>query len=99
MRGAVALEIPIVCTEQYPKALGQTVEELLDVMPEACKRVSKTDFTMLGESNAAPRAEASVVILAITERQQVSCSGTGAPSKRSRSPPKESDVSCALTSH
>ncbi|CAL8467777.1 g7315 [Coccomyxa elongata] len=47
VRGAIALEIPIFCTEQYPKALGSTVQELLDVLPEDCKRVPKTDFTML----------------------------------------------------
>ncbi|EIE24735.1 Isochorismatase hydrolase [Coccomyxa subellipsoidea C-169] len=47
VRGAAALEIPIICTEQYPKALGSTVQEVLEVLPDACKPVPKTDFTML----------------------------------------------------
>lgn len=49
IRGAQALEIPVICTEQYPKALGSTVQELLDVLPDGCNRVPKTDFTMLGK--------------------------------------------------
>lgn len=35
-------------TEQYPKALGNTVAELLEVLPPSTKAVAKTDFTMLG---------------------------------------------------
>ncbi len=54
VRGAAALEIPIICTEQYPKALGSTVQEVLEVLPDACKPVPKTDFTMLGESTTMP---------------------------------------------
>ena len=47
IRGAEAFHIPVFVTEQYPKALGNTVPELLEVLPSACQPVAKTDFTMM----------------------------------------------------
>ena len=47
IRGADAFQIPVFVTEQYPKALGNTVPELLEVLPPSCKVVDKTDFTMM----------------------------------------------------
>lgn len=49
-RGAEALEIPVIATEQYPKALGSTVEELKQVLPESAFIQDKNHFTMCGES-------------------------------------------------
>lgn len=49
VRGAVALDIPVVVTEQYPKALGKTVDEVKEVLPEAALIQDKTDFTMCGK--------------------------------------------------
>jgi hypothetical protein len=48
IRGAEAFQIPIIVTEQYPKALGATVTELLEVLPASAKPIAKTDFTMMG---------------------------------------------------
>jgi len=48
VRGAVALQMPVVVTEQYPKALGNTVEELKGILPEGTLVQDKFDFTMMG---------------------------------------------------
>ena len=34
LQAAAALKLPVIVTEQYPKALGHTVEELLPHIPE-----------------------------------------------------------------
>lgn len=46
VRAAKALELPIVVTEQYPKALGSTVDEVKSVLPEGAPVVAKTRFSM-----------------------------------------------------
>lgn len=48
-RGAEALSIPILVTEQYPKALGNTVRELQEVLPPSALVVDKTKFSMCVE--------------------------------------------------
>lgn len=45
VRGAVALGLPVVVTEQYPQGLGATVPELLEVLPEGTERHPKTVFS------------------------------------------------------
>ena len=47
LRASKALRIPIVCTEQYPKGLGPTVEEIAEELG-AIPRFSKTSFSCLG---------------------------------------------------
>lgn len=47
LRGADALHLPVVVTEQYPQALGHTVVELRGVLPNNTATFSKTAFTML----------------------------------------------------
>lgn len=47
VRAAGALQLPVIVTEQYPKALGVTVPEVAEVLPEGCTSVSKTDFSMV----------------------------------------------------
>jgi nicotinamidase-related amidase len=46
-RAAGELDLPCVVTEQYPKALGHTVSEVAEVLPESSLVVSKTDFSMV----------------------------------------------------
>lgn len=48
IRGAEALQVPVVVTEQYPQALGHTVVELRGALPNNALVVAKTAFTMLG---------------------------------------------------
>lgn len=47
VRGANVLGLPVIVTEQYPKALGSTVQELKDVLPPNSPVIAKTLFSML----------------------------------------------------
>jgi nicotinamidase-related amidase len=47
-KGAVALEIPVIITEQYPKGLGPTLPEIKSVIP-SFKAVEKTCFSCCDE--------------------------------------------------
>ncbi|GIL87328.1 hypothetical protein Vretimale_1711 [Volvox reticuliferus] len=46
VQAANVLDIPVMVTEQYPKALGSTVSEVANALPPACPVVSKTLFSM-----------------------------------------------------
>lgn len=48
IKGADALDLPIVLTEQYPKALGHTVEELKEILPARSLIQDKVHFSMMG---------------------------------------------------
>ena len=45
LAAAVQLEVPIVVSEQYPKGLGSTVPELLEVLPGETQRHEKRVFS------------------------------------------------------
>ncbi|MGI8727377.1 MAG: isochorismatase family protein [Solirubrobacterales bacterium] len=45
IRGAEAIGIPIVVTEQYPKGLGATVEEVSEHLPEGVEPLTKICFS------------------------------------------------------
>jgi len=45
VQGAAAIGIPIVVTEQYPKGLGATVDEVASHLPEGTERVEKVRFS------------------------------------------------------
>jgi nicotinamidase-related amidase len=47
IRAARELEVPILCTEQYPKGLGPTVSAVRDELGEA--RIEKVSFGCFGE--------------------------------------------------
>ncbi len=40
VEGATLLQVPIGLTEQYPKGLGATVEELRPLLPDACEKTT-----------------------------------------------------------
>jgi len=50
IRGAEAVDVPIVVTEQYPKGLGRTVPEVADLLPRGVQPIEKVCFS-------APEAE------------------------------------------
>jgi nicotinamidase-related amidase len=49
IRGFQILGRPIVVTEQYPKGLGRTAEELLLSLPDAATFIEKSTFSSFGE--------------------------------------------------
>ena len=50
VRGAEAVDVPILLTEQYPKGLGRTVSEVADHLPAGVEPIEKVSFS-------APEAE------------------------------------------
>jgi len=48
VRGFQILNLPIIITEQYPKGLGRTAEEILFSMPPEYEFVEKTSFSSCG---------------------------------------------------
>lgn len=47
-KGALALEIPVIVTEQYPKGLGPTIPEIKSLIPDF-KPIEKTCFSCCDE--------------------------------------------------
>jgi len=50
VRGFAALDLPIVVTEQYPKGLGRTAEEIGLSLPDGNEPVEKNTFSSCGVS-------------------------------------------------
>lgn len=48
IRGCRMLDVPIVVTEQYPKGLGRTAEEILFSLPDDFEFIEKTAFSSCG---------------------------------------------------
>ncbi len=48
VRGFRILNVPIIVTEQYPKGLGNTAEEIQLVMPDNAQRFEKSAFSSCG---------------------------------------------------
>ena len=71
VRGCGIFGIPVVVTEQYPKGLGRTAEEILLVLPDDCEPIEKTSFSSCG-------AGAFVEVLRKSGAKQVVISGVEA---------------------
>ena len=67
VKGAKALEIPIILTEQYPKGLGPTIPEIKELLPDI-KPVEKVCFSCTDEKSFNKALEA-------LKRQQVLIAG------------------------
>lgn len=65
---AQALDIPIIATEQYPKGLGQTREDVTNALPDGISFCEKTSFSCCSasgfENNLADKADRPQIILA-----------------------------------
>ena len=45
VRGAEAVDVPILVTEQYPKGLGRTVPEVAERLPQGVEPIEKVSFS------------------------------------------------------
>jgi nicotinamidase-related amidase len=54
---AKILKIPIILTEQYPKGLGATVPELVEVLGEDVKSIEKLSFSAFGSEEFKKRLD------------------------------------------
>lgn len=48
VEGFRVLDLPVVVTEQYPKGLGHTIDEILKVLPDGTSVIEKTAFSSCG---------------------------------------------------
>jgi nicotinamidase-related amidase len=48
VRGFQILSVPVIVTEQYPKGLGKTAEEILFSLPDDFEFIEKTSFSSCG---------------------------------------------------
>lgn len=53
LEGAAALKLPVVYSEQYPKGLGNTLPELLDLRRKEWPVAAKTSFSCFGDADLA----------------------------------------------
>lgn len=57
VRGFQILDVPVLVTEQYPKGLGHTAEEIRLVLPDDFKVFEKTAFSSCGAASFAAKLE------------------------------------------
>ena len=57
VRGFLTLGVPVIVTEQYPKGLGRTAEEIQLVLPDDFEVIEKTAFSSCGASAFAAKLE------------------------------------------
>ncbi len=48
VKGAGAMSVPVIVTEQYPQGLGSTVDEVADRLPDGVDPVEKASFSAAG---------------------------------------------------
>jgi nicotinamidase-related amidase len=59
IRGCQILNVPVIVTEQYPKGLGKTAEEILFSLPDDFEIVEKTAFSSCGAQTFMEKLETS----------------------------------------
>jgi nicotinamidase-related amidase len=58
VRGFQILDLPVIVTEQYPKGLGRTAEEILFSLPDDFEFIEKTTFSSCGAASFVEKIEA-----------------------------------------
>lgn len=59
VRGFQILNLPVVVTEQYPKGLGRTAEEIQLVLPDGFEAIEKSSFSSCGAAQFVERLKQS----------------------------------------
>lgn len=54
---AQLLDVPVIITEQYPRGLGHTANEIMTVMPDGYEAVEKTAFSSCGAQDFLSRLD------------------------------------------
>ena len=49
VRGGEALGLPVLVTEQYPRGLGHTAQEIADILPPGCEVIEKRSMSCCGQ--------------------------------------------------
>jgi nicotinamidase-related amidase len=65
VRGAEAMEVPIVVTEQYPTGLGATVPEVADALPAGVEPLPKTVFSAASADGFGLRGREQAIVCGI----------------------------------
>lgn len=58
VRGFAILDVPIIVTEQYPKSLGRTAEEILLSLQDNAEIIEKTTFSSCGATSFSEKLQA-----------------------------------------
>lgn len=58
VRGFAILDVPIIVTEQYPKGLGRTADEILLSLPDTAETLEKTAFSSCGANSFSEKLKA-----------------------------------------
>ena len=56
-KGAGLLKVPVIVTEQYPKGLGHTAQEIKEALPDNIDIIEKTSFSSCGAASFFPRLQ------------------------------------------
>ena len=58
VRGFAILDVPVIVTEQYPKGLGRTAEEILLSLPDDTEIIEKSTFSSCGGNSFLEKLQA-----------------------------------------
>ena len=82
VRGAAAMDVPIVVTEQYPKGLGPTVPEVAEHLPDGVEPLAKTAFSAASADGFALGGREQAIVCGIEVHVVTDAVGSRSPADR-----------------